>query len=67
MAGPVASHAPVFRARFDVVMASRDAEEKRAARELGASYSNYGEGILAAARLCFRVALTVRFFLLPGP
>jgi len=48
-------------------MASRDAEEQRAARELGASYSNYGEGILAAARLCFRFALTVRFFLLPGP
>ncbi len=48
-------------------MASRDAEEQRAAQELAASYSNYGEGVLAAARLCFRVALTVRFFLLPGP
>ena len=62
-----ASQVAPFGLESDVVMASRDVEEQRAARELAASYSNYGEGVLAAARLCFRVALTVRFFLLPGP
>ena len=49
-------------------MVSREAHERRAVEALAAAYSNFGESILAVARVGFRLALVVRFFfLVPGP
>jgi signal transduction histidine kinase len=50
-----------------VVSLAIRAQEKSDARLLETSYSNYGELVLAVARVAFRVILAVRFLAFAGP